>query len=114
MFPDGPLEIKIATMDPPDSEPQLRPLQERRMKKELTRDTRQRIVSRLLSELKDHGEEGRFARRTIPFVAQDFHVCKRTIRRVWACALENFENPDIRQFRSSPQNQFWETQEVEP
>lgn len=90
-------------MDPPDPEPPLRPLQGQRTKKELTRETRQRIVSRLLNELKDHGNEGRFARGTIPVVAQDFHVCTRTIRRVWARAVENFENPDICQFRSSPQ-----------
>jgi hypothetical protein len=69
-------------MDPPDPDPQLRPLRERRTKKELTREVRQRIVSRLLSELKDHGDEGRFARGTIPVVARDFLVCKRTIRRV--------------------------------
>ena len=30
-------------------------------------------------------------------------MCKQKIRRVWARALENFENPDTRQFRSSPQ-----------
>ena len=78
-------------------------MQEQRTKKELTREVRQRIVSRLLSELKDHGDEGRFARGTIPVVARDFHVCKQKIRRVWARALENFENPDTRQFRSSPQ-----------
>ena len=69
-------------MDSPDREPHLRPLQERRTKKELSREVRQRIVSRLLSELKDHGDEGRFVRGTIPVVARDFHVCKRTIRRV--------------------------------
>ena len=69
-------------MDSPDREPHLRPLQERRSKKELTREVRQRIVSRLLSELKDHGDEGRFARGTLPVVARDFLVCKRTIRRV--------------------------------
>ncbi len=51
------------------------------------------MFSRLLREIKDRGEEGRFARGTMPVVAQDLHVYTRTIRRVWAQSVENFENP---------------------
>jgi hypothetical protein len=29
----------------------------------------------------------------MPVVAQDLHVYTRTIRRVWAQSVENFENP---------------------
>ncbi len=35
-------------------------------------------------------------------MGHEFHMCNKTIRRVWARAIQNFENPDIRQFRSSP------------
>jgi hypothetical protein len=60
-------------MDPPEPEPQPepqpRPVQEGRRERELTRD---QIVSRLLFELQTHGVDGKFARRTIPAVAQDF------------------------------------------
>jgi hypothetical protein len=91
-------------MDPPDPEPQLRPLQERRSKKELTREVRQYIVSRLLSELKDHGDEGRFVSGTISVIAQDFQVYKRTIRRVWAQPLKNLRIQTFVSFARVPKN----------
>ena len=90
-------------MDPPDPEPQPRPVQERRRKKELTRDQCTQIASRLLFELQNHGADGKFARGTITAVAQNFHVCQQTIRNVWKRAVANFQDPDIRQFRASPQ-----------
>ena len=89
-------------MDPPDPEPQPRPVQEERRKKELTRDQCIQIVSRLLFELQTHGVDGKFARGTITAIAIEFHVCSKTIRRVWKRADEIFRNPDIRQFRPSP------------
>jgi len=94
--------LYLATMDPPEPEPQPRPVQEGRRKKELTRDQCTQIVSRLLFELQTHGVDGKFARGTIPAVAQDFHVCQRTVRNVWKRAVANFQDPDIRQFRASP------------
>jgi hypothetical protein len=90
-------------MDPPDPEPPLSPAEEKRTKKELTGKAREQIVSRLLFELKENGVDGKFLRGTQSAVALDFHVSQRTIRRVWARALQNFENPNIRQYRSSPQ-----------
>jgi hypothetical protein len=92
--------LYLATMDPPEPEPQPRPVQEGRRERELTRD---QIVSRLLFELQTHGVDGKFARGTIPAVAQDFHVCQRTVRNVWKRAVANYQDPDIRQFRASPQ-----------
>jgi hypothetical protein len=82
-------------MDSPDPEPQPRPVQEVRRKKELTRDQCTEIVSRLLFELQTHGADGNFARGTLTAVAQDFHVCSKTIRRVWKRAVANFWDPDI-------------------
>ena len=90
-------------MNPPDPEPQPRLVPERRTKKELTREQRQQIVSRLLWELNEKGNDGKFARGTIPAVAAEFHVCPKTIRRIWARAVQNFEDPDVRQFSASPE-----------
>jgi hypothetical protein len=90
-------------MDPPEPEPQPRPVQEQRRKKELTRHQYTQIVSRLLFELQNHGADGKFACGTLTAVAQDFHVCQRTIRNIWTRAVANFQDPDIRQFQASPQ-----------
>jgi hypothetical protein len=90
-------------MNPPDPEPQPRLVPERRTKKVLTREQRQQIVSRLLWELNENGNDGKFARGTIPAVAAEFHMCPKTIRRIWARAVQNFEDPDVRQFSASPQ-----------
>ncbi len=53
--------------------------------------------------MQERGVEGKFLRGTLKLVAGKFHVCPRTITRVWARAGQNYENPLIRQFRSSPQ-----------
>ena len=92
----------LATMDPPDPEPPLTPVPNKKTKKELTLHERQQIVSRLLFELQVRGVDGKFSRGTLKLVAGDYHVCPRTIRRVWERARQNFENPEVRQFRSSP------------
>ena len=49
-------------MDPPDPEPQPRPVQDPRRKKNLTKDERTQVVSKMLSELQNHGVDGKFAR----------------------------------------------------
>jgi hypothetical protein len=95
--------LQLATMDPPEPQPQPRPVQQERRKKELTGDQCNQIVSRLLFELQKHGNDGNFARGTLTAVAQDFHVCQKTIRRIWKRAVANFHDPDIRQYRASPQ-----------
>ena len=89
-------------MNPPGPDPQPIPVVIQRTKKELTGEQRERIVSRLLKELQENGVDGKFARGTLTAVGMEFHVCNKTIRRAWARAMENFANPDIRQFRSSP------------
>ena len=89
-------------MDPPDAEPQPRPVQDPRRRKNLTKDERIQVVSKMLWELQNHGVDGKFALGTITAVALEFHVCTKTIRNIWARAVANFENPDIRQFRASP------------
>jgi hypothetical protein len=90
-------------MDPPDPEPPLTPVPNKNTKRELTCIERQQIVSRLMFELQERGVDGKFLRGTLKLVAGEFHVCPRTITRVWARACQNYENPLIRQFRSSPQ-----------
>ena len=53
-------------------------------------------------ELQERGVDGKFLRGTLKLVAGEFHVCPRTITRVWARTRQNYENSLIRQFRSSP------------
>ena len=89
-------------MDPPDPEPQPRPVPEGRRTKELTRYQRTQIVSRLFFELQTHDVDGKFARRTVMAVAVKFHVCSKTIRRVWKPAVANFRDPETQQFHASP------------
>jgi hypothetical protein len=101
--PLSPFLLQFATMDTPDPEPQPRPVPVGRRKKELTRDERAQIVSRLLFDWKTHGVDGKFARGTITAIAIEFHVCSKTIRRVWKRAVQNFRDPDIQQFCASPQ-----------
>ena len=90
-------------MDPPNADPQPRPVEDRRRRKYLTCEQRTQIVSRMLWELQNHGVDGKFARGTITAVAVEFHVCPQTIRRIWARAVANFGDPDIRRFSASPQ-----------
>ena len=47
------------------------------------------VVSRLLFELQNHGDDGNFARGTLTAVAWGFHVCQKTIRSVWKRAVAN-------------------------
>ena len=70
-------------MDPSDAEPQPRPVQDPRRKKNLTNDERMQVVSTMLRELQNHGNDGKLARGTITAVALEFHVCTKTIRNIW-------------------------------
>ena len=90
-------------MDPPDPEPPLSPVQQKKTKRELsTGEQTQQHVSRLLFEMQHSGIDDRFLRDTLTVVTGDFlHVIWRTISRIWARAQEFFQNPDIRQFRAS-------------
>jgi hypothetical protein len=102
-------------MDPPEPEPQPRPVQEQRRKKELTRDQRTQIVSRLLFELQHHGADGNFARGTLTAVAIEFHVCEKTIRNVWKRACPEFSGSGHSAISSKSQKtQLWSSPKVEP
>ena len=85
---------------PPDPQQQLPPEHIRR--KELTSEQRRNIVTRLLWELKDGHRNGKFGRGVLTAIADEFHVTHFTIRRVWKRAIQNFEDPTIRQLRASP------------
>ena len=89
-------------MDPPDPDPPLTHVSQKKTKRELIGEERHQIVSRLLFEIQNLSVDGKFLRGTLTVVAGEFHVTRSTISRVWARAQENFQNPDILQFRSSP------------
>ena len=57
-------------MDPPDAEPQPRPVQEDpRRKKKLTKNERTQVVSKFFWELQNHWRDGKFAHGTMTAVA---------------------------------------------
>ena len=89
-------------MDPQPPEPQPRRPPDHVRQKNLTAEQRRNIVTRLLWELKDGHRNGKFARGVLTALAEEFHVSYWTIRRVWKRAIQNFEDPTIRQLRSSP------------
>ena len=90
-------------MDPLDPKPVLSPVKQKKTKRELTDKEKQQIVSRLLFEMQHSGIDGKFVRGTLTVVAGEFHVTRRTSNRILARAQAFFQNPDIRQFRASPQ-----------
>ena len=90
-------------MDPIAPEPPPRPHLQGQLRKNLTSEQTREIVSTLLWELKDSTIEGKFRRGVVSAVANTFHVHETTIRRIWARALANFHDPNIRAFRASPQ-----------
>ena len=71
--------------------------------KYLTGRQRRDVVARLLWELKDHGPTTKFPRGVVTAVTLEFRVSHDTIRRVWKRAVENFNDPDVKQFCASPQ-----------
>ena len=89
-------------MDDQPPNPQQRLPPEHIQRKELTAEQRRNIVTRLLWELKDGHRNGKFGRGVLTAVADEFHVSHFTIRRVWKRAVQNFEDPTIRQLRASP------------
>ena len=71
--------------------------------KDLTGRQRRDVVSRLLWELKDHGPTMKLPKGVLTAVASEFRVSHDTTRRVWKRAMENFNDPDVKQFCASPQ-----------
>ena len=92
----------LAMMDPPDPEPPLTPVPNKKTKKELTGDERQQIVSRLLFELHVRGVDRKFSRGRLKLVAGDYHVCPQTIKRVWERAGQNFRTQKFVSFVPVP------------
>ncbi|KAI2507526.1 hypothetical protein MHU86_6914 [Fragilaria crotonensis] len=91
-------------MDPIAPEPPpTRPNLQGQPRKNLTSEQTREIVSTLVWELKDSTVEGKFRRGVVSAVANTFHVHESTIRRIWARALANFQDPEVRAFRASPQ-----------
>ena len=48
------------------------------------------------------GDRMEFPHGTINAVAEKFHVHPRTLRRVWARAQSNYNNPMVRQYDAPP------------
>ena len=90
-------------MDPDQVNPQPEFVRVRIKGKDLTVRQRRDVVSRLLWELKDHGPTMKFPKGVVTAVASEFRVSHDTIRRVWKRAVENFNDPDVKQFCASPQ-----------
>ena len=76
---------------------------------------RRDVVSRLLWEVKDHGPTMKFPRGVVTKMASEFRVSHDIIRRIWKRAVENFNNPDVKQFCASPpkNQQLWLASQVE-
>ena len=89
-------------MDPLAPEPPARPHLQGQLRKNLSSEQTREIVSTLLWELKDSTVEGKFRRGVVSTIANTFHVHETTIRRIWARALANFRDPNVRAFRASP------------
>ena len=90
-------------MDPDQVNPQPEFVRVRIKGKDLTVRQRRDVVSRLLWELKDHGPTMKFPKGVVTAVASEFRVSHDTIRGIWKRAVENFNDPDVKQFRASPQ-----------
>ena len=63
-----PFRWPLTTMDSPDPEPTLSPVQQKTTKRELAGEERQQIVSRLLFEMQYSGIEGKFLRGTLTVI----------------------------------------------
>ena len=60
-----PFRSSLLTMDSPDPEPTLSPVQQKMTKRELIDKERQQIVLRMLFEMQHSGIEGKFLRGTL-------------------------------------------------
>ena len=63
----------------------------------VTMDERKQIVSKVLKLGQSDGDRMEFPHGTIKSVATEFHVHPKTIRRVWARAQSNYNDPTVRQ-----------------
>ena len=89
-------------MDPDEPDPPQQPPPEGRSRRELTVLETKQIISVLMEEVKDRAQMNKFRRGALTAVAKRFHVHPKTIRRVWARAMENYANPHVCTFSASP------------
>ena len=82
-------------LDAPD--PQQAPPPVIVIEKNVTMDERKQIVSKVLKLGQSDGDRMEFPHRTIKSVATEFHVHPKTLRRVWARAQSNYNDPTVRQ-----------------
>ena len=98
--------------------PQQQLVPQERERRELTALETRQVVCELLRSLKDPNDLNKLRRGALTDIAKMFHVHPRTISRVWARAIENYENPRIKTFRASPrknkigQRRQWIPEEV--
>lgn len=85
-----------------EPDPQQRPALQARQRRELTALETRQVICDLLRALKDPNDVKSLRRGALTDIARRFHVHPRTISRVWARAIENYENPHVRTFRASP------------
>ena len=85
-----------------DPDPQQRPALQARQRREVTALETRQVICELLRALKDPNDVNNLRRGALTDIARRFHVHPRTISRVWARAIENYENPLVRTFRASP------------
>jgi hypothetical protein len=89
-------------MDDFEAAPQQQPVPQERERRELTPLETRQVVCELLRSLKDPNDVKKLRRGALTDIAKMFHVHPRTISRVWARAIQNYENPHVRTFRASP------------
>ena len=89
-------------MDPDQVNPQPEFVRVQTKGKDLIGCQRQDAVSCLLWEVKDHGPTMKFPRGVVTAVASEFCVSHNIIRWIWKRAVENFNDPDVKQSCASP------------
>ena len=85
-------------MNPTDPDAVLKVVHRQRVKRELLCKEREKIVSCLLWKRQNHDTDGKFPRGTLTVVGNHVGACNKKIRRVWARALENFQDPSVHKF----------------
>jgi len=86
-------------MEDIEPEPQQQLVPQERERRELTALETRQVVCELLRSLKDPNDLNKLRRGALTDIAKMFHVHPRTISRVWARAIENYENPHVKTFR---------------
>ena len=75
----------------------------RKKRRDLTGDQVKQVISLLLSLGVFDGKNFILQRGALAKVARDFGVCESNISNKWKMAMANYNHPDVRAFRASPQ-----------